>query len=272
MKKEWKRISCISLIILLLSSFLSIFILNMHFVSAQEPETLGKAVAGAFSDFFSNWATGTGISDNAAKILFLIMIALILFLIFNGLFSDYNQTIVVALSIIVAFLATAYITPAEIFQLIQSYTALGLTLGSLVPFAVLLALSYRAATAASGGVQLWMLQKFAWIFFALYSLYKLISYPFISNGITNWEEFRSVGLNYLIQTNPTTIILLFVTIIACIMAIFDRFMLRWIARSYLLYAGDSAQHRAAAAATINEILANELRAMGGRQRGVERHI
>ena len=97
---------------LLIVSFLSS---NVNAQTNAEPKPTKKALdtlGGAFSDFFSS----TGWSDanmapNVAKIFFFIMIALIVYLILSNFFKHFNNQIVFVISVIVAFLSTAYITP-----------------------------------------------------------------------------------------------------------------------------------------------------------------
>ena len=131
-----------------------------------------STLAGSFSSLFGKWKEGA-LGPNVAKIFFFIMISLLIMLIFGGLFGKKNW-IVIILSFIIGFLATAYMTPKDVFSLLNSYTALGLTLTTLVPIMILLGLTYRSATVSEGKVQLIMLQYFAWILFAVYSTYRFI--------------------------------------------------------------------------------------------------
>ena len=135
-----------------------------------------QGMADTFKNFFTEtgwtWAEGT-VSTNVAKIFFFLIVALVIMLVIGGIFK--NNWISTVLSFLIAFLATAYITPAEVYSILISYTALGLTLTTMVPLAILAGFTYRAATATEGKVSLIMLQWFAWALFAIYSLYRFAS-------------------------------------------------------------------------------------------------
>lgn len=259
----------ISLIILLfLVSVIVVISLNSSeprldpttIVPGVTPTTSGngidlKAFFGNFGgDFFKVWVAGEGFNNESiAKIFLLILIWLILILVFDGIFAGQRLLIINALAFIIAFLATAYITPGEFFAILQSYSALGLTLASLIPFAVLLMLTYRAAESTSGKPQLIILQWFGWIFFTLYSLYKIIILAYNKGSWT-------------IQPDQfiTLFILTLVTLLAGFMMIFNNKLTRWLTRKFINAEGEAAEAEALRAIKGARNLAKVQRGLAGK--------
>lgn len=250
--------------ILLLSLFIaSIFLSSLSFVSAQsnsnnQIKQFIDSAAGNFGSVFTQWSTGEGVRANVAKIFLLVMIWLIVFLIMNSVFGTYSPVIMNLLSFIVAFLATAYITPAEFFGILQSYSALGLTIASLVPFAILLTLTYRAASADRGQVQLILLQLLAWVFFVVYLFYKVVLYIY------------NVYYDIPIPGDPSGATLLIssaLLIIAALLVAFNGRIVRTITRRFVLAQAESADSIAERAARYERSQARAARTItGGRGR------
>src|SRR3989344_4963596 len=177
LKRNWKFI----LIILVLLSLL--FVLsyigsnqNNNAAGDRPAPTAwsGESLGDTFKNFFTeaSW-TKENAGVNVAKIFFFLIVSIAIYLIIGSFFPK-GKFLMFFLSLLIGFLATAYIAPNEIYSLLSSYTALGLTITTLIPIAILFGLTYRAATAAEGQPQLAMFQWFAWILFAIYSLYRFI--------------------------------------------------------------------------------------------------
>lgn len=190
-----------------------------------------KDLLGSFGgDFFKVWVAGEGFNNESiAKVFLLVLIWLILILVFDGMFAGQRLFIINAIAFIVALFATAYITPEEFFGILQSYSALGLTLASLIPFAVLLMLTYRAAEASNGKVQLMMLSWFGWIFFTSYSVYKLLF--FLADN--NW---RIESGSFVVLA-----ILAIVTLLAGFMMIFNNKVTKQLTKYIIRAEGDAAE-------------------------------
>lgn len=177
--------------------------------------------SGAFRTLFTDWSGGN-LGANTAKIFFFVMVSLLIYLLLSGIMPK-NATIVMILSGIVSFLATAYITPSEIYSILISYSALGLTLTTLVPLAILFGLTYRAAS--TGNVQMAMLQYFGWILFAVYSVYRFIyDWAYAQEG--------SAAVNGIILATA---------VVAAIVALFNSSIRRLIARQYIISSKEAAK-------------------------------
>jgi len=161
------------------------------------------------SDMFSGWSEGS-LDINISKYLLFFMLTLLIFSIFATVkFPKYTAAqFFIALPI--AFLATAYLTPKEIFSVLTAYSALGLTLTILVPFMVMLLFSgallstEHIRSLTLGKV---MLEIVLWVFFFVFLVYKLIF------GMVKGEV--SFGINF------TTIVLVLVLLISGIILFFN---------------------------------------------------
>ena len=216
MKKEAKRF-----FVLFFLGILFVSLIGGVFVSAALFENLTAGFDNTFS--VSGWSGGA-IPISVAKIFFFLLISLFTMIIMLQIFKSY-KTISVLISFIIGFLATAYIAPREIFSILLSYTALGIAISSLVPLALLAALSYLAATADKAKVQLTMLQYFAWGIFGVYSLFRFVYDIFVGNE-------GSIVMNG---------ILIFSTLAALIMIIFNTQLMRMIAHRYIASSAEAAK-------------------------------
>ena len=190
----------------------SIIVSCVNLVSAFDT----SSISGSFESLFTNWSGGEDINVNVTKIIFFVLLTLLIFLILDGvgIFSG-QRGIVLVISFLVAFLATAYITPKDVFSLLNSYTALGLTLITLVPLLILAAISYKAFTV--GDPNMVMLQLFGWLLFASYSIYRFVyDWAFAKEGSTVMNA-----------------ILLGTAILAAIMFIANQKIRRWVTRNYI---------------------------------------
>lgn len=142
-------------------------------VGAEDDRTYVTKLGSSFVNFFVDWQNQE-IGANVAKIIFGIIVGIGLFLLLSSTIDTQNKytgTIIIA-SGLLSFLFTAYIAPAEIYSILNSYTALGLTLITLVPFGILGLLTWKAAQSESPSIAI--LQWLAWAIFAFYLLYRVI--------------------------------------------------------------------------------------------------
>lgn len=129
-------------------------------------------------DLFAQWEQG-GLDVNIAKYLFFFMLTgLIWGALSFAKFPTKNVAFQALIAIPVGFLSTAYITPNEVFTILTSYTALGITLSFLVPFIILIFVSAMLVSNEkinNMSVPKVLLEVFLWIFFTVILAYKLIS-------------------------------------------------------------------------------------------------
>ncbi|VVB83266.1 Uncharacterised protein [uncultured archaeon] len=129
------------------------------------------------SDLFTQWSAGQ-LDVNIAKYLFWLMLT---GLIWGALsFAKFPPSGVfqALIAIPVSFLATAYITPTEVFTILTSYTALGITLTFILPFIILLFVSAMLLSnekIRQMSIPKIMMEVFLWIFYMVVLGYKLIA-------------------------------------------------------------------------------------------------
>lgn len=128
------------------------------------------------SDFFAKWSGGN-LDINIAKWLVFITVTMLItsVLAFVG-FPPYGA-LQFFLGLVVSFLATAYITPEEVFVMLTSYTALGLTIGSIMPFVIMIftsamLVSHEKIRGMSAGKL--VLEVALWFLWSGFLIYKLI--------------------------------------------------------------------------------------------------
>jgi len=155
--------------------------------------TTGNVISGEAVDknlitnMFNGWANGQ-IDTTLAKWIIFVMVTLLIISILNltGLFAN---TIGYLIGIIVGFLATWYLTPADVYVILASYTALGMTLSTIIPFVILFLFSvamFNPFKRGSQGEELYdhrkiniysaIIVSFMWLLFTGFLIYKDIQY------------------------------------------------------------------------------------------------
>ena len=187
MDKKRERIFYSSILLLLMLSFT----FSLALVSAQNGGVNINTGGGSFNyfgdigqnfqsgikpvtDFFATWQSGD-INTGLAKVLFLILLSLVIYSVVETipfLGKNRNVAVKVIVTAIVAFFATAYLTPQEIYAIILSYTSLGFVLAALIPFVILVFFSITLAKEHGGGAKVFL--KIVWVAFIFFLIYKLI--------------------------------------------------------------------------------------------------
>jgi len=123
------------------------------------------------------WQQGN-LDASITKVIFFFLLALIFYSTLSALFGKLKTSFII-ISVIVAFLATAYITPVQVLAAVQGYGAMGLTVLIAVPVVFFANLTFQAAK--SGGSNAIVIQYFAWLLFLVIWLWKLVSFLFSSS-------------------------------------------------------------------------------------------
>jgi hypothetical protein len=171
----------------------------------------GSSTLGAgtnfISDLFTQWQGGN-LDVNIAKYLFWLMLT---GLIWGALsFAKFPPAGIfqALIAIPVGFLATAYITPTEIFTILTSYTALGITLSFVLPFMIMLfvsAMLLSNETVRQMSIPKVLLEVFLWIFYLIILGYKLIE------GLVSGQIEFGLSLTVVIMFGIFLITLIIVT-------------------------------------------------------------
>jgi len=190
----------------------SIIISCVNLVSAFDTST----ISGSFESLFTDWSRGE-VPKNIAKIIFAVVITLLIFTILENINLFKNKGVLWVISFLISILATMYLTPEEVYTMLVSYSALGLTLISIIPFLIIAGFTYTAIK--SGDPSQFLLQKIAWGMFAAFMVYKSV-YFFI------YEDYTNASMTILG-------ILVGMTIIALLLFLFNRSITTAFTRQYL---------------------------------------
>ena len=137
-------------------------------------------------DFINSWQSGQGIDLVVVKWLFLILIAALIFSILTNLSFPENSFIRIITSIIISFLATFLITPDELFGILISYSALGITISLFFVIAILLFLTIVTAKVANPiGI---FFTRILWLIYSIYITLKGLLVILLKTGIENYES------------------------------------------------------------------------------------
>lgn len=192
MKRETKQI----LAFLILGIFLISLVAGV--VSAQDESATGKGKAavtekarslfarstgslglkGAFEYLFGTTHTGESPFELAAiKFLFFILVAMLIysFLDFIPKVGD-SSHLKTVIALIISFLATFYITPGEVYGILQSYEAMGIALTSVIPFLIILGFIWEYSKDPTPTKLIGM--RLVLILFAAFLVYRLASLYF----------------------------------------------------------------------------------------------
>ena len=122
-------------------------------------------------DMFTEWQGGN-LSINIAKYLFLALLTIFIFSIAKTVpfLKRMNQGLIGLFALIVGFLSTAYLAPQELYDLLLSYNALGMLLGAIIPFIILVFFSIEMGKEGEGGA---IIQKVIWVGFIGFLCYKI---------------------------------------------------------------------------------------------------
>lgn len=154
----------------LISVILGVFLI---LVVATGVSAALKDFTDPIKDMFANWTAGH-LSQNIAKYLFFILIALFIYsmvgvLPFVGAKRWYIQWPV---ALIIAFLAVAYLTPESIYAMLTGYGAMALVLGGLIPIMILI--FFTIELESSGEMGKGIVTFLIWFAFIIFWIYKLV--------------------------------------------------------------------------------------------------
>ena len=164
-------------------AFLLMFVANNPQLSNSTQVTGGAVITGQetfIANMFSGWTEGN-LDTQLAKILLWVTLLMFITSVLNFAGFPPQKFFQFMLGLIVSFLAVAYITPNEIVTMLASYSALGLTLGTLVPFIIIMFTSAMLLSNEGGqGLKSMtigkvLLQIVLWAMWGSFLLYRLIT-------------------------------------------------------------------------------------------------
>lgn len=162
-------------------SLFLIFTFALAFVnSPQNTSVTGKQVnEGGTTTFIKDMFSKTGDLDmKIAKYLFFFMLLILIFSVLNFAKFPEKGILQFLIALPVAFLASAYLVPAEILTILQSYETLGIVLSFILPFVILIFFSAMLVSnekVKQMSMPKIMLEVILWFFFMVVLGYKIIS-------------------------------------------------------------------------------------------------
>jgi hypothetical protein len=201
MKKEMTRKLGVVLLGVL---FISMFLVNVGMVVAQDPNlgledeggfstAVGDVISDIWESFRNNewspykdWIEGD-IGVAFAKVLLALLMVFLVYAILKEIpfFKDYTGGwIGWVIAGIISFLATGYLSLSEVYLIMTSYSALGFVLSVAIPFAILIFFSISIAKEGGAGARVFA--KVVWFIFLLFMFYKVIA-GFLFEGISFTE-------------------------------------------------------------------------------------
>ena len=203
-------------------------------------QTAWEIISGPIFDFFEKWQAGD-ISNNLSKLIFTVLLTLIIYSVIDRLpfLKGRSNLFNSAIALIIAFLATAYFTPSDVYTILIAYGALGIVLGSAIPFLILIFFSYQIATDPETKAFGKIFVKIMWIGFIIFMAYKAI-YGLVVEDVKILEMIA-----YLI----------FIGVAIMWVAVFEKLFVKWVTSEKSETYAESVQ-----AAEANELI-TELREM-----------
>ena len=194
----------------------SIFFIGILFslilISAQTP---AEVIFDPIKDLFTNFQGG-GLSENVAKYLFFILLTVLVWSVVDTSGFVDNYIIKWVISLIIGFLGTAYLTPTDIWVLLASYEALGLTLLFILPSLILVFFTYRVAFV--GGAAGVIAQHIIWFVYFIFLCWKFVT------GITSGK---------ISPNNSITWVFVGILLLAGFVAIFNKLFIKWFTKEVL---------------------------------------
>ena len=198
---------------------------------------------------FTKFGEGN-LNINLAKYLFWALVTIFIWSIldFSGVVPSNLANWVI--SIIVGFLSVAYIAPNQIWTLLTSYEAFGLTLLFVVPFIILGLFTLRiAAVGGAGGV---LFQYLLWIIYGAF-----LAGTFVV-GLVNGKLER---------TDPFVWIYLGTVVLVFLVVLFNHFIIKWMGKRVLEQQSERSENVLEKAVTLRKMEARALEEQaGGRRR------
>ncbi|HKL24541.1 MAG TPA: hypothetical protein VJ912_04345 [Candidatus Nanoarchaeia archaeon] len=191
--------------------FVVAFLLLGSFNFGEGANITGNQIFGGDGSVFGDGENTVSVGDgeypftqtgmDITKIIFFVIVILLIFSVLNITGIPHIVGLQWVFAILIGYLAVGYITPAEIFAMLSTYSALGLALISAVPFIVMMLASAailsplkkeRDIDPKTGKVKSYqvtnfgkltigkiLLVKILWAFFTLFLVYKIITGVFM---------------------------------------------------------------------------------------------
>tara|TARA_Y100000034_G_C6868367_1_gene396007 strand:- start:164 stop:889 length:726 start_codon:yes stop_codon:yes gene_type:complete len=177
-KSHYKNFLIITILSLFLIAFSMQFIVAAETVGGEILETIsvGSLEFGNFGKMLESFSEGTGF----ARFLFFMLVTLIVFGIVSFLpfMGERKPVLSFGISVIIGILSTFYLKDTEVYSILMSYGALGITLTVLIPFIIILLMSSKLYEQGYS-----FFSKVVWIIFGVVLIFRWLSAPTSEIGV-----------------------------------------------------------------------------------------
>lgn len=144
---------------------------NPDLIAGSDDKNFFEKVGDKGKEFFKGWMEGD-ISDWMKKlfITFVVFVVLFVLLLYIPVFSE-HKGLAFILALVIGFFSTALFKIEEVNAIFEEYTALGLTLSVILPFIILMGLTFNAIRHVDS--TLTVLSKLGWLFFGVFGIYRM---------------------------------------------------------------------------------------------------
>src|SRR3989344_5887684 len=123
--------------------------------------------------FKSTTTDDLAVSTNVAKYLFIILLTSFVWSILEASGFVKNEIVRWVISGIIGFLGVAYLSQGEVFGILLTYNALGMTLLFIIPFGILL--FFTAEVVVAGRARGIVAQYYIWILYFIFLIYRFVT-------------------------------------------------------------------------------------------------
>jgi hypothetical protein len=163
----------------------------------KEPSAQAKPILSQdfLKNIFISWDKGTNFSPTLTKILLWALVTMVIYAVTKMIpgigqtFKDHDG-LTITFSVIVGFLSMAYITPQNLIILMAEYSALGFTIGALIPFLILAGVTISIASESKDApsfVGSQYLATLGWLIFTVYLIYRLVLEFSTRTDFSGWD-------------------------------------------------------------------------------------
>ncbi len=178
-----------------------IFAIALAFVnvSVNESSVTGAVVTGLgggnFGNFLQKWMDGS-MDPTIIKYMFFIILTVLIYSIFSSASWPTKAGARWLIAIPVAFVAIAFLTPAQLYAALTTYGALALTLIVVLPFAIIVLFSSQILQGKLSVPKI-LFQLIIWYFYLAFLIYLLISAFFRKGMVFDLGVIIIIGVGVL---------------------------------------------------------------------------
>lgn len=182
-------------LILVFVGLIFLFSLLPNFASAEDWETplqkSSNTLAGKMWEPIKGFFAGTGDLTGGGEFIIKVFIWFLVFTIIFGVsefipgLADKNW-LQFFFATIVSLLSVIYITPSELVVIMSTYTALAMTITTIIPLLILIGMSIKIMSSSDFSFMNVIVVKFLWVTYGLWLIYKVFTLRIAGDAAGGW--------------------------------------------------------------------------------------